>query len=155
MTSQIVRMEPKPGAPAGCKYENSRQWIITAPWAHPWWSQYIAFVYPLYSGMHRFKPGMTHEFMLYALDPKHPPVIDETNTLKSFAPLSPQTWAISSRRRPMTRRSLESRIINCIDGMTLSPTPTFARSRGTRFSSRTGTLSCARSSPRRNPNTRS
>lgn len=128
MTSQIVRLEPKPGAPAKF-YENSRQWIITAPWAHPWWSQYAAFVHPLVSGMSRFKPGMTHEFMLYALDPARPPVIDETNTLKSFAPLTPPNMGYQFKAETNDEAVTRiQKLIDRIDAMTLSPDTDFRSS---------------------------
>ena len=55
-------------------------WIISAPWAHPIWHTYVAFLYDLttrtgYEPVILMK-GATHEFMLHALDPDKPiPVI--------------------------------------------------------------------------------
>jgi len=54
----------------------NRTWIIDAPWAHPVWSQYALLLYdlttPLDSGPPPivYREGDTHEFLLYAIDPK-------------------------------------------------------------------------------------
>jgi hypothetical protein len=49
-------------------------WVINAPWAHPIWTQYALFLYDLTTPSDKgetvfLKEGMTHEMILYALDP--------------------------------------------------------------------------------------
>lgn len=49
-------------------------WLITAPWAHPWWGQYQLVLIDLTADLGEppilYRKGMTHEFTLWALDPK-------------------------------------------------------------------------------------
>jgi len=71
MTSRIVNLKAQDNDAARATAARSRLWAIDAPWAHPLWSQYGALVYPLTSGMTRFQSGMTHECMLWAIDPAH------------------------------------------------------------------------------------
>jgi hypothetical protein len=51
-------------------------WGITAPWAHPIWSQYVASLCDLTTNYgqapHIYKPGVTHEFIIQAVDPNTP-----------------------------------------------------------------------------------
>lgn len=59
-------------------------WGITAPWAHPIWSQYVIYLYDLTTPTEKppviYLPGATHEFLLYAVDSQHP-----LDPKKSFA----------------------------------------------------------------------
>jgi hypothetical protein len=121
MTSQIVDLKPKPDADPAL-YAGAKTWVITAPWAHPFWTQYIAFLYPLVKGMVRFKAGMTHEFMLYALDPENPPKIDENGVLRAMATLQPANMGYQFIAE--SNEAAAERIqgyINRVDDMTLSP----------------------------------
>ncbi len=70
-TSRIVKIKAKDNDKARASTARSRLWAISAPWAHPFWSQYALLVYALSSGMSRFRPGMTHECMLWAINPAH------------------------------------------------------------------------------------
>ena len=52
-------------------------WLFEAPFAHPMWHQYVIALYDLTTPFEPEKlrlkrPGMTHEFLLYALDPDKP-----------------------------------------------------------------------------------
>lgn len=54
------------------------QWVLTVPWAHPLWSQYWVALYDL-TTKHAdgtvpmiVRPGMTHEMMVWAIDPDKP-----------------------------------------------------------------------------------
>lgn len=51
-------------------------WVINAPWAHPFWSQYLLMLYDLTSPTEKppviHMEGATHEFLLFAVDPDHP-----------------------------------------------------------------------------------
>lgn len=50
-------------------------WIVTAPWAHPFWSQYIVSLTDLTTPMPKvgppllYMPGATHEVVVEVLDP--------------------------------------------------------------------------------------
>lgn len=54
-------------------------WLLTAPWAHPLWSQYNLAVVRLRDGIPGFAPpkrqfpGATHELLVVALNPEHGP----------------------------------------------------------------------------------
>lgn len=54
-------------------------WLLTAPWAHPLWSQYMLAVVRLRDGVPGFPPpkrqfdGATHELIVVALNPEHGP----------------------------------------------------------------------------------
>lgn len=51
-------------------------WLITAPWAHPAWSQYALLLYDLTTpadpAPQVYLDGATHELLLFALDPSNP-----------------------------------------------------------------------------------
>ena len=53
-----------------------KTWIVEAPWAHPVWDNYVVLLYDLTTdtgsapAIHR--EGMTHELMVFALDPSKP-----------------------------------------------------------------------------------
>ena len=50
-------------------------WGITAPWAHPAWSQYVIQLVDLTTEMDKppilYLPDATHEFLLFAISPDH------------------------------------------------------------------------------------
>ena len=54
----------------------NRTWVLKAPWAHPLWHTYVALLYDLTTPTDRppvlYREGMTHEIMIYALDPEKP-----------------------------------------------------------------------------------
>lgn len=67
----------------------SAAWIVRAPWAHPLWHSYAAFLYDLTTPHARGEPtlhmeGATHEFIMYALDPDKdvPTITEEVDSLK-------------------------------------------------------------------------
>lgn len=53
-------------------------WLLEEPWAHPIWSQYFAILVDLTTSLPGRpapvlqQPGVTHEFLLWALDQKFP-----------------------------------------------------------------------------------
>lgn len=53
-------------------------WIVEAKWAHPLWHSYVFFLYDIATEIPDQRPaviyrdGMTHELLVYALDPSHP-----------------------------------------------------------------------------------
>jgi len=55
-------------------------YLIDAPWAHPIWSQYILLAYDLTTPIEGqpnptlYRPDVTHEVMLFALDPDNPKI---------------------------------------------------------------------------------
>lgn len=57
-----------------------RTWIVQAAWAHPVWHSYVFMLYDLTTYIPDqpapaiYRPGMTHEFMVFALDPAFPSV---------------------------------------------------------------------------------
>ncbi len=60
------------------------QWVLTVPWAHPVWHQYWIGLYDL-TTKHAdgsdpiiARPGMTHEMMVWAIDPGKPVTTWET-----------------------------------------------------------------------------
>lgn len=75
------------------------RWLIDAPWAHPHWSQYIIFLYDLTTPTDDgneptiLVAGHTHEFLLYALDPREGRVPMDANLHEtSFAILHPANY---------------------------------------------------------------
>ena len=64
-------------------------WLLTAPWAHPLWSQYDLIVVRLRDGMPGFPPpkrqfdGATHELLVIALNPEYGPFTPAS--LRKFA----------------------------------------------------------------------
>lgn len=69
-TTKRYRTERSFGHPFGAT------WFIQAAWAHPLWNSYAGLLYDLTTPVKpepvRYRPGMTHEFVLFALDPEHP-----------------------------------------------------------------------------------
>jgi hypothetical protein len=60
------------------------QWVLTVPWAHPLWSQYWVALYDL-TTKHAdgtvpmiARPGMTHEMILWAINPDKPVTVWES-----------------------------------------------------------------------------
>lgn len=57
----------------------ARTWVVSAPWAHPLWATYAFLLYDLTTPIPGapaailYRPDVTHEFLVYALDPAHPP----------------------------------------------------------------------------------
>lgn len=55
-----------------------KTWIVEAGWAHPVWHSYVVFLYDLTTEIPGlptpaiYKEGVTHELMVYALDPAQP-----------------------------------------------------------------------------------
>jgi hypothetical protein len=53
-------------------------WLVDAPWAHPGWDSYLLSLCDLATELHTvtpagiivYKPGVSHELMVYAVDPK-------------------------------------------------------------------------------------
>lgn len=69
-------------------------WLITAPWAHPLWSQYALLLTDLTTPIGTppviHLDGATHEVLLYALDPKYPIAnVQVMIAEKQFHPLNP------------------------------------------------------------------
>ena len=73
-------------------------WGIDAPWAHPAWSQYVIMLYDLTTKSIQapiiHMPGATHEFLIYAMDPKFPPLIRDVSIVKQkpIHPLLPANY---------------------------------------------------------------
>ncbi|EUB97245.1 hypothetical protein PMI07_000821 [Rhizobium sp. CF080] len=65
-----------PAAPATGAF--NKTWIVEAAWAHPLWDCYVVFLYDLTTDLPGqqaptlYKEGMTHELLVFALDPAHP-----------------------------------------------------------------------------------
>lgn len=63
-------------APATDKTAMGAVWVVTAPWAHPFWSQYAFSLTDLTTPIGTppviHLPGATHEFLLFAIDPDKP-----------------------------------------------------------------------------------
>lgn len=111
------------GAPAAAHVTS---WVITAPWAHPVWSQYVLDVIHLRdiegaAPAHLYGPTATHEAQLWALDPKLP--IAEGETLPAHARLTPQNfvgqWACESD--DAARLYVRERVVDAIMAGNLSP----------------------------------
>lgn len=50
-------------------------WLFEVPWAHPCWKDYMLVLYNLDAPgaeVIKYKPNVTHEFILWALDPAKP-----------------------------------------------------------------------------------
>ena len=58
----------------------ARTWVVSAPWAHPLWATYAFLLYDLTTPIPGapaailYRPDVTHEFLVHALDPAHPPM---------------------------------------------------------------------------------
>jgi len=112
--------------------------LITAPWAHPAWSQYILALYDLtYDVGHPPKiylEGATHEFLLYAVDPKYPLSHDKSPVEQQPHYLHPanhgyQFKAVSNG----AARARMQLIVDDIDNTTLSPDTDFRQLWDRRF----------------------
>lgn len=71
------------------------QWLISAPWAHPLWSQYYATLADLTTDTgippKLYREGVTHEFLLYACNPEMP--LQKLGDLKPRGLLTPANLA--------------------------------------------------------------
>lgn len=51
-------------------------WVLNLPWAHPFWSQYLVTLADLTTPLEKpatiARPGMTHEVIVWAIDPEKP-----------------------------------------------------------------------------------
>lgn len=102
-------------------------WGLRVPWAHPVWSEYAIMFYDLKeragcANATIFKQGMTHEFILYALDPAKP--LDFTKDLyeQPLAMLQPGNMGYQFRAE--SDEAAIARIAECVDLMdrgSLSP----------------------------------
>ena len=56
----------------------NKTWIVEAKWAHPLWHSYAFLLYDITTEIPGqpasvfYRDGMTHELMVFALDPAHP-----------------------------------------------------------------------------------
>lgn len=68
-------------------------WLITAPWAHPVWSQYALALYDLTTpsdpAPNIYIDGATHELLLVALDPSYPTTVQDMAEGRQLHALSP------------------------------------------------------------------
>lgn len=126
MTSRLVKPRMKPDLPPDLQREadQCRTWLITAPWAHPWWKDYLLALYPIdHPDCVHFKAGVTHEFILYALEDGKLPEIDaDGNVLGPFHKLTPANHGYQFRAEnndAAIKRMQE--IVDAIDRMQVSP----------------------------------
>lgn len=106
-------------------------WLITAPWAHPAWSQYALVLIDLTTPSDQppviFLDGATHELLLFALNPSHPATSAQTMVEHGpFHPLSPPNhgyqFKADSDAAAVTRLQ---KIVDDIEGRCLSPDSDF------------------------------
>jgi len=106
----------------------SATWLINAPWAHPVWSQYMVLLYDLTTVVEGgqplilYKPDVTHELMMYAVDPKIR--IDEEKPLteQKFTLLQPANYGyqfVAENNEAAQQRV--QKLVDRIDAYTLSP----------------------------------
>ena len=126
MTSRLVKLRLKPNLPPDLQSEAERYrtWLINAPWAHPWWQDYLLSLYPInHPDCVHFKAGVTHEFMLYALEDGKLPEIDADGVpLGPFVKLTPANMSYQFRAEndeAAIKRMQE--IVDAIDRMQVSP----------------------------------
>lgn len=112
----------------------NRAWVISAPWAHLAWHSYVFFLYDLTSqapdGMTPvvYGEGLTHELMVFALDPQYPAEFP-------FHMLQPANHGYQFKAE--SNEAAEARIVallNEIEAMTLSPDTDFRSMWDVRFS---------------------
>lgn len=82
-------------------------WIVYAPWAHAFWSYYLI------GGIHLrpsaalpapkvYSPGMTHEVIVFALDPETVPDTVDTSKLQKLRPVNfAGQWRVEVRPNPV------------------------------------------------------
>ncbi|KKL07117.1 hypothetical protein LCGC14_2589220 [marine sediment metagenome] len=73
-------------------------WGVEAPWAHLAWHQYVLSVVHLrfsstYGEAIKYRPDVTHEVVVYALDPKRPLTPDTIITPGELPFLTPPNYA--------------------------------------------------------------
>ncbi|NTD85443.1 hypothetical protein [Agrobacterium tumefaciens] len=102
-----------------------KTWIVNARWAHPIWHSYAVLLYDLTTNIPGaptpaiYKDGVTHELMIYALDPDFP---DDPPTHM----LSPANYGYQFYAE--TDQAAEARIVSIlrlIEAMQLSPDTDF------------------------------
>lgn len=108
-------------------------WVINAPWAHPLWTQYVLFLYDLTTPSDKgetliLKEGMTHEMILYALDPAvlilpHKPLMEQ-----KFKYLQPANCGYQFKAES-NEAAVERicKIIDKVDSLELSPDTDYRR----------------------------
>jgi len=112
-----------------------KSWIVSAPWAHPIWHSYIVCCLHLrpVAGLPLSKinlVGATHEVMVIALNPDHPPAINDFTPYLTPINFAGQFIAESDEAAAL---KVEQAVRDICDG-TLSPDTDFARSWIHRFS---------------------
>lgn len=73
-------------------------WVVKAPWAHMAWHQYVLSVVhlrfsPTYGEAIKYRPDVTHEVVVYALDPKKPLTPGTVITPGKLPLLTPPNYA--------------------------------------------------------------
>ncbi|MCJ2067786.1 hypothetical protein MKK75_03015 [Methylobacterium sp. J-030] len=106
-------------------------WLITAPWAHPAWSQYALALYDLTTpsdpAPNIYLDGATHELLLVALDPSYPATTTRDMVEgRQLHPLSPPNhgYQFKAESDAAAVRRLQQ-IVDDIEGRCLSPDSDF------------------------------
>ena len=105
-------------------------WLITAPWAHPAWSQYALLLIDLTTPSDRppvvYLDGATHELLLFALDPSHTATSARAMVEAGpFRPLSPPNHGYQFKAESDAAVTRLQRIVDDIEGRCLSPDSDF------------------------------
>lgn len=101
-------------------------WVLTAPWAHPIWSQYVIALYDLSTDLGNppkiYMEGATHEFLLFAIDPNYPLIPDVLLAEQKIMRLEPPNYGyqFGALSNEAARIRLQV-IVNRIDNEHLSP----------------------------------
>jgi hypothetical protein len=122
----FMEREAEPG-----KQPWQAMWIITAPWAHPFWSQYALAVFdlttPMLGEVKFYMPEATHEMWLWALNPDHKVErIPDLTKGESLHRLDPANFAYQFKAESNdAARERMQRLVDGIDRMELSPDTDF------------------------------
>ena len=114
-------------------------WIITAPWAHPFWSQYVISLTDLTTPMEigpplLYMPGATHEFVLEALDPELPVTEFKIMNQPRLRRLSPPNFAYQFKAASDAAATARIQaLVDLIDAGKLSPDTDWRRAWDSQF----------------------
>ena len=109
----IEEIEPKEGKAWGVS------WGIDAPWAHPIWSQYVLHLYDLTTPLEKppilYNSKVTHEFLIYAVDPNTPLIRDEPFSKQDYKLLEPPNHGYQFKS--MSNSFAQMRLQNIVTGI--------------------------------------
>jgi hypothetical protein len=134
-------------------------WGISAPWAHPIWKQYVAELYDLTTPSPEppklYKEGMTHEFVLTAIDPEHKLIENMPITAQKVYRLRPpnMVYQFPAKDNDEAEKRIQG-LLDRIKAGTISPDTDFRRMWDAEFQDGVGLVRSAFEPPKEPINAR-